>query len=75
MSSEEEDYNDVENSPTILPDSKRRRIQRACDTCRRKKSQYEFFFPLTFDGGELIIYSFTASCAVPRQFDVSTITR
>ena len=40
MSSEEEDYNDVENLPAILPGSKKRRIHRACDTCRRKKSEY-----------------------------------
>lgn len=32
------DYNDLENSTTV-PDSKKRRVQRACDTCRRKKSQ------------------------------------
>ncbi|KAI6148273.1 fungal-specific transcription factor domain-containing protein [Pisolithus thermaeus] len=32
----EEDYNDSGN-PT-LPESKKRRVQRACDTCRRKKS-------------------------------------
>ncbi|KAI6098340.1 fungal-specific transcription factor domain-containing protein, partial [Pisolithus croceorrhizus] len=36
MSSQEEDYNDSGN-PT-LPESKKRRVQRACDTCRRKKS-------------------------------------
>ncbi|KAF8557065.1 hypothetical protein OG21DRAFT_1435731 [Imleria badia] len=32
-----QDYNDLENSSTIVPDSKKRRVQRACDTCRRKK--------------------------------------
>lgn len=42
MSSAEEDYNDIEiqNSSSALPDNKKRRVQRACDTCRRKKSQY-----------------------------------
>lgn len=38
MSSAEDDY-DVENSLAIVQDSKKRRVQRACDTCRRKKSQ------------------------------------
>ncbi|KAG9309147.1 hypothetical protein JVU11DRAFT_10857 [Chiua virens] len=38
MSSAEEDYNDLENSSTVTPNSKKRRVQRACDTCRRKKS-------------------------------------
>ncbi|KAI6154603.1 fungal-specific transcription factor domain-containing protein [Pisolithus tinctorius] len=35
MSSQEEDYNDG-GHPT-LPESKKRRVQRACDICRRKK--------------------------------------
>ncbi|KAG6370771.1 hypothetical protein JVT61DRAFT_10973 [Boletus reticuloceps] len=38
MSSAEEDYNDVDNPSTLVPGSKKRRVQRACDTCRRKKS-------------------------------------
>ena len=41
--SSEEDYNDLDSSSAAVPDSKKRRVQRACDTCRRKKSQYEFF--------------------------------
>ncbi|KAG6334450.1 hypothetical protein ID866_4639 [Astraeus odoratus] len=36
MSSQEEDYNDGGN-PSVLPESKKRRVQRACDICRRKK--------------------------------------
>lgn len=37
MSSDEED-NDPETGLTSAQKSKRRRIQRACDMCRRKKS-------------------------------------
>ncbi|KAJ3505766.1 hypothetical protein NLJ89_g7247 [Agrocybe chaxingu] len=37
MSSNEEDYNDAENSQQGFHGSKKRRIQRACDICRRKK--------------------------------------
>ncbi|KAF5374528.1 hypothetical protein D9615_009070 [Tricholomella constricta] len=40
MSSNEEDYNDGDN-----PQSKKRRIQRACDICRRKK--------IRCDGGQM----------------------
>ncbi|KAF9236278.1 fungal-specific transcription factor domain-containing protein [Melanogaster broomeanus] len=38
MSSAEDDYNDGENNSTSLPENKKRRVQRACDICRRKKS-------------------------------------
>ncbi|KAL4064599.1 fungal-specific transcription factor domain-containing protein [Scleroderma citrinum] len=37
MSSQEEDYNDSVPH-NALPESKKRRVQRACDICRRKKS-------------------------------------
>ncbi|KAF9037629.1 fungal-specific transcription factor domain-containing protein [Panaeolus papilionaceus] len=38
MSSNEDDYNDNGHSSTALSGLKKRRIQRACDICRRKKS-------------------------------------
>ncbi len=38
MSSNEEDYNEAEGFS--VHESKKRRIQRACDTCRRKKSEH-----------------------------------
>ncbi|EGN92361.1 hypothetical protein SERLA73DRAFT_99356 [Serpula lacrymans var. lacrymans S7.3] len=38
MSSAEDDYNDNEQGSISMPGSKKRRIQRACDICRRKKS-------------------------------------
>ncbi|KAG1905387.1 fungal-specific transcription factor domain-containing protein [Suillus fuscotomentosus] len=37
MSSAEDEYNEHDNALT-LPGSKKRRVQRACDICRRKKS-------------------------------------
>ncbi|KAG1887099.1 fungal-specific transcription factor domain-containing protein [Suillus subluteus] len=37
MSSAEDEYNEHDNAST-LPGSKKRRVQRACDICRRKKS-------------------------------------
>ncbi|KDR68550.1 hypothetical protein GALMADRAFT_256803 [Galerina marginata CBS 339.88] len=37
MSSNEDDYNDGEGSSRLFQTMKKRRIQRACDICRRKK--------------------------------------
>ncbi|KAF4613756.1 hypothetical protein D9613_007374 [Agrocybe pediades] len=37
MSSNEDEYNDGEGSSELLQSLKKRRIQRACDICRRKK--------------------------------------
>ncbi|KAJ2936610.1 hypothetical protein H1R20_g483, partial [Candolleomyces eurysporus] len=37
MSSNEDDYNDPENPSAVVQGIKKRRIQRACDICRRKK--------------------------------------
>ncbi|PPQ66905.1 hypothetical protein CVT24_008520 [Panaeolus cyanescens] len=37
MSSNEDDYNDNPSSSSVLNGLKKRRIQRACDICRRKK--------------------------------------
>jgi hypothetical protein len=39
MSSAEDEYNEHDNA-LALPGSKKRRVQRACDICRRKKSKY-----------------------------------
>lgn len=39
MSSAEEDYNDDNGSEMNNQGSKKRRVQRACDICRRKKSK------------------------------------
>ena len=38
MSSAEEDNNDIESSS--LQNNKKRRVQRACDICRRKKGMF-----------------------------------
>ncbi|KAJ3796205.1 fungal-specific transcription factor domain-containing protein [Lentinula aff. detonsa] len=38
MSSNEEDFNDGDSPHELYQSSKKRRIQRACDICRRKKS-------------------------------------
>ncbi|KAF8072284.1 fungal-specific transcription factor domain-containing protein [Lyophyllum atratum] len=62
MSSNEDDYNDGEN-----PQSKKRRVQRACDICRRKKS----------DGGQMpgnrcsncIAYSFECTYVEAAKAD------
>ncbi|KIJ13153.1 hypothetical protein PAXINDRAFT_100848 [Paxillus involutus ATCC 200175] len=37
MSSPEDDYNEGDNPSLVLPENKKRRVQRACDICRRKK--------------------------------------
>ncbi|KAF8834771.1 hypothetical protein BDN67DRAFT_914233 [Paxillus ammoniavirescens] len=38
MSSPEDDYNDGDNQSSTIHENKKRRVDRACDMCRRKKS-------------------------------------
>ncbi|KAH7097398.1 fungal-specific transcription factor domain-containing protein [Auriculariales sp. MPI-PUGE-AT-0066] len=63
MSSDEEDYNDQDdNSPIQDPQdrSKKRKVQRACDVCRRKK--------IRCDGGQMVAGSKCTNC-VAYNFD------
>ncbi|KIK97466.1 hypothetical protein PAXRUDRAFT_10160 [Paxillus rubicundulus Ve08.2h10] len=45
MSSAEDDYNEGDNPSRVLPENKKRRVQRACDICRRKKIRCERLLP------------------------------
>ncbi|KIK82329.1 hypothetical protein PAXRUDRAFT_153943 [Paxillus rubicundulus Ve08.2h10] len=38
MSSADDDYNDGDNQSSTIHENKKRRVERACDMCRRKKS-------------------------------------
>jgi hypothetical protein len=72
MSSNEEEYNDTENPSGSLHGSKKRRIQRACDVCRRKKSashllEFKFFSDTCND-------NLVVRCEVPKDSRLNIIS-